>query len=265
MTIRHPLGECRPTIRCSLIKANLATYPPREGSLQSVVKTLSPQVDVLNVVLNQYRQTPRWLKSFDNVNALIPDRDLKDVGKFYPEVSRDDLVFLVDDDINYPVDYVETTKAYFKQHSEVPTVGGFHGSIYKRPDFSIRPKKFYRWLRYTPSRIATYRDTYWFIMSLSEPIIVDQLGTGVAVLRGAELPTMDYMQGSQGFVDVRLARWCFENGIRQVCLPRNQGWLGQHVVTESIYQSFTSELHPEVADEILRFAFSLEGKRQIDD
>jgi len=60
-----------------MITANLATYPPRREALEKVVAAISPQVDRLNVVLNEYDAVPAELQKYPNVVPLIPETDLK--------------------------------------------------------------------------------------------------------------------------------------------------------------------------------------------
>ena len=92
-----------------MIVANLATYPPRRDGLLKVVASLSPQVDRLNVVLNEYAGTVGELAAYGNVEQILPPADLKDTGKFWPDCRGAEFVFLVDDDILYPPDYVAQT------------------------------------------------------------------------------------------------------------------------------------------------------------
>jgi hypothetical protein len=63
------------------------------------------------------------------------------------------------------------------------------------------------------------------------------------------------MRDSQMFVDVRLARWCFEQGIEIVCLPRPRGWLTEERHDERIYE-FTRQNPGHVSREVATFAFS---------
>jgi hypothetical protein len=242
-----------------MIVANLATYPPRLNHLNNVIARLSPQVDRVNVVLNEYAEVPPALDRYRNVNPVLPSWDMKDVGKFLPDVRGASFVFLVDDDIHYPRDYVELSLTRLQELASVgPVVGGYHGTLYEKPSFSLR--RLGRFLRYSPDKIAVYRRRYRFHEGLEHPIVVEQLGTGVAVLPGALMPSFDFMQGSQRFVDVRFARWCFENGIAPVCLAREAGWIEGEKLETSIFRTFTRKPQPEVAREIWQFAFKVRGR-----
>ena len=73
-------------------------------------------------------------------------------------------------------------------------------------------------------------------------------------------PPYEFMRSSQKFVDVRLARWCFERGITRVSLPRQGAWIlpsDAEGVTfeETIVDDFTMQHHAHVAKEIRTFAF----------
>ena len=56
------------------------------------------------------------------------------------------------------------------------------------------------------------------------------------------------------FVDVRLARWCFDKGIDLVCLPRAAGWLTEERFDERIYD-FTRGNPERVVREVATYAF----------
>ncbi len=243
-----------------MIVANLATYPPRRDALLPVVQAIAPQVDRLNVVLNQYDDTLPELSGIANVEQIIPDYDTKDVGKFYPDVSGAEYVFLIDDDLIYPADFVSKTIERFDALGSGKFMGGYHASLYTKPEFSLSPKKLLKRLRYSDDRIADYRKPYRFYEQLNAPVVVDQVATNAAILRGADFPPHDFMAGSQKFVDVRLAAWCFQHGIRPVALPKDAGWLGEVRFEETIFRDFTRKNPPHVAAEIWSYAFKIEGR-----
>lgn len=245
-----------------MIVANLATYPPRAHRLESVVAALSHQVDLLNIVLNEYEEIPSALRRLTNVRLILPDVDYKDVGKFHPKVDGNDLVFLVDDDLNYPRDYVSATRHHIDSLGAAPCVYGYHGTIYARPRFSWSPRRFVRWLRYGPDRILEGKDVYRFSRSLDQPTVVDQIGTGTAVLAGHLMPPLEYMLTSRKFVDVRMARWCFERSISMVCLPRSSSWLTEERQQDRIFD-FTRSHPAEVAAEVAQFAFRNQARGQV--
>jgi len=93
--------------------------------------------------------------------------------------------------------------------------------------------------------------------------VVDQIASGVAILRGQDMPPFSYMEDSQKFVDVRLARWGFENGLIPVILCRDENWLRPVRYDETIYQGFTRTNPPAVAGEIRTYAFKVRRRGEI--
>ncbi|MDF1856911.1 hypothetical protein [Pseudooceanicola sp.] len=245
-----------------MIIANLATYPLRQSNLMPVVHAIAPQVDRLNVVLNQYDTIPEELLHLDNVVPVIPDHDTKDVGKFYPDVSGADYVFMIDDDIIYPADFIAATIREFEALGPGRFLGGYHGSVYYKPGPSLNFEKLTQWFSYDPVKIADYRRVYGYDNRLARATITDQIATNAAIMRGADFPPYDYMRDSQKFVDVRLARWCHERGILPVALPRSYRWMKKVPFEETIHRGFTKTHPAHVADEIWTFAFKTEGVGQ---
>lgn len=241
--------------RKAVIVANLATYPARRAGLAAVVAALAPQVDRLNLVLNQYEAPLDELAGFANLDQIIPSEDTKDAGKFYPDTTGADWLFCADDDIRYPPDYVARTLSAMRALPAGRWAGSYHGQIYCLPHFTLRPRSFLRWLRYSPSLIASYMRILDFRRPCPQTLVVDQIGTGVAVIAGTDVPPYAYMRGSQKFVDVRFAKWCFEQGITQVCLQHAAGWLeGKPDPEDGIHRSFTITNPPHVAKEIWTYA-----------
>jgi len=239
-----------------MIIANLATYPPRRKNLESVVAIISPQVDRLNIVLNQYDTVPIELEKYPNVVPVIPEDDLKDVGKFYPDVGDAQYVFLIDDDIIYPHDYVSATVKRFEVIKLQNCMGGYHGSIYHRPrlrQLLRSPELLFTYKK----RVADFRGGFGLFSELKMATVVDQIGSGTAIMRGQDMPPFDYMRTSQKFVDVRLAHWCFERDIIPVCLPRAASWIGGVGFDESIFLGFTTRNPIHVSKEILTYAFKV--------
>lgn len=246
-----------------MIIANLATYPPRAEFLPNVVDAISPQVDQMNIVLNEYDSVPEFLSGYKNVNALVPDHDTKDAGKFFPDCTQAEYVVLIDDDLVYPKDYVAKTVARMRALGPGRYLGGYHCSIYNRP--GLRPisiKSIKATIRFfvSPHHIARFRRGLPFGQGMSDAVVVDQVGSGTAIIRGSDIPPYEFMKTSQKFVDVRLARWCVEQGIVRVSLPREESWLrgsdSEGVrFEETIFEDFTQKHHKHVAQEIRSFAF----------
>jgi len=236
-----------------MIIANMATYPKRVSSLSLVIERLLPQVDILNIVLNEYQSIPLECRR-EKVMPIIVGDDLKDTGKFYPESSKAKYVFLVDDDILYPVDYVEKTIARYENLKYESCMASYYGSIYMRPslyDYLRRPFLSLEFRKH----LVKFRKVYHYKDKLRDEVVVDQLGSGVAILRGKDMPPYEYMKNAKRFCDVRLAKWCYEMKIIKVCLPRECGWLDDVSYDETIFRGFTKKSNCEVNKEILSYAY----------
>ena len=217
----------------------IATYPGRLGNLPLMLESVALQLDEIYVVLNQFTKRQRQaLPKLKNVHYEIPENDLKDTGKFWRKPGEDEYVFLMDDDLTFPPDYVERMVAFHERMPAPRTVVGLHGVIYSDL-FEGAPA----------SRFVAKFDK-----ALDKPVLVNQLGTGVLMLPGALMPPFEFMASSQRFVDVRFARYCHENNIGLVCVPRPAGWVVDQEPEESIFETYTRERHGEQLPEIVQFA-----------
>jgi hypothetical protein len=217
-----------------MLVANMATFPARIEIIPFVIESLSPQVDKINLCLNEFREIPKGLAKYSNLNIVLPSQDYKDVGKFIHNVDDEDDVILVDDDIIYPDDYVVRLKCFYEKFLHLNVVVGSHGVIY--PDL------------YDGSVQA--RKVFAFKHALARSRVVNQLGTGTVFLKGRQIPPLDYMDLSQRFVDVRFSRWQFEHGTSLICIPRESGWLKEINLDETIFSDFTSRWPVEVVKEV---------------
>jgi hypothetical protein len=241
----------------TLIVATMATFPGRAGVVEQAVASMADQVDRLNLVLNEYRDIPEWTRNYPSLHPIIPEVDTKDTGKYLVPVAAEDLLFTLDDDILYPPDYVRTSMDSLQSRGHPGLIGGYHGSVYKRPRFL--PSK--RWARkligVDPNYIVSSRTTFPFHDSLDRDVVVDQLGTGTTFSRGADVPPFSAVQSAQRFIDVRLAHWAHRTGRKMVCMARPAQWMQSVELLEapSIFRSFTVSRPEHVALEIEDFAF----------
>lgn len=234
------------------VVANLATYPPRAESLLRVVAEIAPQVDQLNVVLNEYTEVPDALRAHANLVPILPDQDLKDTGKFFPASADADWVALIDDDLHYPTDYVETSLSRIADCDTEQAVYGYHAVYYRRP--GVKRLQFWKYPPLAPETVMRYRRVHTFWNVVERPLRVDQLGTGTVFLRGKDMPPFDVMESSQKFVDVRFALWSFRQGLACICLPRPREWLAAEPFEDTIYE-FTQSNPSHVSDEIWQYAY----------
>lgn len=230
-----------------MIRAHMATFPDRLSVLPQAVGSIAAQVDRVYLVLNDYAEVPGEIAAIGNVEPIIPETDLKDVGKFLPEAAPDDLVFLADDDIHYEPGYVQALVSAGEALGLDRAVVGYHGSIYGD----------------VGANGVNDRSIYSFYRPRRKTIRVDQLGTGVMMALGRNVAPLSHMIGSQKFVDVRYAAWLQARGVASWCI-RREAPLATQLFPKgagrgSIYKTFTLTNPETVTAEILQFAGKAEG------
>ncbi|MFD1881995.1 hypothetical protein [Paracoccus pacificus] len=192
-----------------MIRAHLATFPPRQALVPNVVRAILPQVDRLFVVLNGYDEIPGYLADEEKVTAIIPDRDVKDAGKFWFRPDPDDIVFLIDDDLGYPPDYVSTTIAAAEAIGWEYGAFGHIGLI---------------WRDEKMNGLAGWQ-LFRFHRENRKSKGMDLLCTNATVARGAAIPPMEMIEPFAGYVDIGLATYLRDLGLEMWLLPHGESWL----------------------------------------
>ena len=218
----------------------MATFPARTASVAVALESIATQVDKTIVVLNEYAAVPPQLatRSIGNVEFVIPSDDLKDTGKFFYSIQDDDQVFLCDDDVGYPPDYVARMAERWDTYRSIDAIVGVHGMIYT--DFFDGD--------------PAARLVHKFTQGLDDDVFVNQLGTATVLCSGRQMPGFEFMRTSRRFVDVRFAVHCALAKIPLICIARENGWLKQLPIKTSIYETFTQVWPLEVVAEAQRIA-----------
>ncbi|SLN57107.1 hypothetical protein ROA7450_02966 [Roseovarius albus] len=196
------------------------------------IHSIAPQVDRLFLCLNEYTEIPAALNRFPNVEPLIPDKDLMDAGKFAFPAEKDDVVFTIDDDIIYPKDYIERMLQFAdKVDLEQNSIGyQAHAWVFK--------KRFgkHGWRNFL------------FGKECKKIIKVDVLGTGTVCAMGKNMPSLDDMITSAGFVDFRFSRHQIKCGVNMWTLPRDEGYVQGNLPDElwesSLFQTVNRQRAP---------------------
>lgn len=220
------------------IIVNMATFPGRVEALCRALDSLSPQVDVINLVMNEYSNAPEFLAKYDKLRVFLPEKDLKDTGKFLNAAAADDDVFLCDDDIVYPADYVTRMMAIRQKFANLDPIIGVHGVIYS-DFFGGQPE----------SRVV-----YVFKHALAAHKLVNQLGSGTVYCKGHQLPPFEFMETAQKFVDLRMAVWAHRQTYPMICVARKAEWLQDIAASDSIFHSYTASWPAHVTREAQEIA-----------
>lgn len=215
-----------------MIRAHLASFPPRASILMQTLATILPQVDRLYICLNDYDQIPQELGDDARIHAMIPDRDLKDAGKFAFTPQPDDIVFTIDDDILYPPDYVARTLRGFDEVDPARNLLGYQGGAWvMKPKLGRHGWRAFLFHRRAPAMIKA-----------------DILGTGTACQLGRNMPELDQIVSAAGFVDQRHARLHSAAGRHMWIMPREQDTLRSNMPDAlrdtSLFETVQRTRHP---------------------
>lgn len=93
-------------LRFNRVWAGMATMPGREATLKIAVDSILPQVDGLHVYCNEFEEAPECLRDRDKLTFTIGGENLGARGKFFKAKQHNGFFFSVDDDYEYPPDYV---------------------------------------------------------------------------------------------------------------------------------------------------------------
>lgn len=202
------------------VTVSLASIPSRTHLLEKVVQCLLPQVDQLNVYLNNYGRVPGFI-THPKITVAQSERhgDRGDSGKFFWSSNCEGYFFTCDDDILYPPDYVKKMVASIEKYQRKVVVG-VHGAILKQPIQSY----------YNSRRVLHY------MRGLPEPIQVHVLGTATVAFHTSTIRINPGDFKKPNMADI----WFALEGQRQkipfLCIERKSGWLqGFNYEGESIF------------------------------
>lgn len=185
----------------------MATFPARRRQLKKAVASIIGQVDRLHIYLNNYPSIPGFLQQ-DRVVAHLPGQgDLQELGKFHGAYGEHGYIFLLDDDIMYPKDYVSRMVFEIESHQREAVVG-VHGITFSRTDPSVVNNRF----------VCDFRKS-----CCGGP--VDALGTGTVAFHSQliQFELLDFP--TFGLADVYFASKCWSLSVPLFSTTRNRKWL----------------------------------------
>lgn len=193
--------------------ATIATMPSRAETFQRVVERISPQVDRMFVFLDGFDAVPSNLIGREGVTIARSQEcrsGLHAAGRFLvlATIETPSVVVSVDDDIDYPRDYVDRLVAALARTGGRAVVG-VHGGRFRPP---------YR-------NILTDVERFHFARRLLRRTRVDELGSGTCAFL-SEVLSFDVDGWRTGVAnDLLLAMEAKARGLPLVCIPRRRGWL----------------------------------------
>jgi hypothetical protein len=190
-----------------MIRAYTATIPERVSTLKMSIESILPQVDHVQVVLNNFKKVPLFLRH-EKITTIFGDNSLED-GSRFTNISTTGYVLVFDDDIEYPADYVSTMIGHCRMLGAIVTP---MGKILK-----ARPLECYYkgWLH-------NYR-TFDEVLGIHKVDIPGACG----VMWNADhvKVTQDIITKQIHHSDICLGRFAKENHINCFVVPHAKDWL----------------------------------------
>lgn len=196
-----------------MITATLASFAERRAPMLQAVQSLLPQVDRVQVYLNDYPDVPQALVEDPRVRVYRSQNeigDLNDAGKFY-RPPQEGFHLVCDDDLIYPPDFAGRMTAGAQAHQGVV---GLHG-------VTIHP---------TPIS-SYYRDrdvVHGLAHTLEEPMPCHLVAT-CSMCYHTDLIRFTIADfPAPAMADIWAGRKCQREGVPVVCLPHRSGWVKQN-------------------------------------
>lgn len=200
----------------------MASFPARRESLKAVLEKILPQLDELRLYLNDYDDIPDFAHH-PKIRAVLgkdADGDLRDNGKFHGLPTEDNsYIFTLDDDLDYPKDYIARMIQYIEMLGRACVVG-VHGVIFPRNEFT----------RLQQRKVFDFRKAH-------TGHFVDLLGTGTTAWHSSVFrPSLDEF-ATRGQCDLWFAAAAAKRNVPFFAVPRGENWLAEHVrYEESLYR-----------------------------
>ncbi len=225
----HPtLRRAEPLIaaRAESLIGGVATIPGRHQQLRVMVESIIDQLDHLHVYLNGFDSVPDYLSDPRITCYRSADHlgDVGDAGKFFAFVQQVGYYFSLDDDIQYPQDYVQRMRSGVDDYGKTCCVG-LHGIV-------------------LPARIESFYTDRW-VHHGKDGLAVDQpvhlLGTGLmAVYTGTLHLTMDDLP-EPNMADIWLGLAAQRQQVGMVALSREPEWVEMLETNDNIYSRHSGD------------------------
>ena len=170
-----------------MIVAQIASIPEREITLRKAVKSLNKQVDLVRM----FRDSPSDGFKF----------------KLLGEIPLDDIIFICDDDIEYPVDYVATMMKYLRPGTVITCMGKI-----------LKPRPISSFYRDELSCYKTFEDNDCMVQ-------VEIPGTCAMAFHRSTCPDLDHTYFQSINSDIWMGIYCKEHNIPCYVIPHKGEWL----------------------------------------
>lgn len=205
------------------VVGGVASFGRREKILKVMIDSILPQLDKLIVYLNNYKEIPEYLDS--PKIAVIQSQVFEDLSANGKVFCLDNLnscyFFALDDDIEYPSDYVERMIKCLQKYNNMVCVA-VHGSIF-------------------PEKVQWYFERYTvypFQDELNSDRFVNLIGSGTFAFHTDTLTARFSDFYGPIMVDLRFSILAKEQKIPLVCVARREYWLKALEPDDGLYQQY---------------------------
>lgn len=208
-----------------MITVKIASIFERISQLELTIGNFLNKADNIEVYLNNYPFIPSFL-SHKKISVFTSEKygDIRDIGKFYQIEQSSGYILTIDDDLIYPLDYVDSMirKIDFYQRKALICV---HGNILPKQKLT-----------------SYYKDKQGvhFEKKLEKDIEVDVPGTGTLAFHTDRIKISQKIFLSPNMTDIWLAIYAKQNAIPIISVERSNHWVIQARGEEfqrSIYQA----------------------------
>jgi len=184
----------------------IASIPARESSIRGVVDSVREQVDEVFIALNGYQSIPKSLLNLCNVKCELMDNSLGDAAKFYWASIPDSVYFAGDDDLLYPMGYVDYLISGIDKYNALVSL---HGKTYVPPVTNFK-----RW-----------SGNYRVLNTVSADVRVNVVGSGCCAFDTNRLKVDVSEFKLPNMADIWLSKIAAEQGVPIMVLKHNTGYV----------------------------------------
>lgn len=243
------------------IAVGMSTIPRRFKQAEKTVRQFMdhPQAESFTLYVDDYETVPGWTHDSDILNHAecqfllarpSPEYPLKgDLGKLLCFTEDADVYVLLDDDLEYPCDYLEDIAEHCDEECPVVT---YHGVDFFK-DWNC------------PNAYES-RTVYGFGEAWSQRE-VDLGGTGVMAIHRSAVNVLEpllVIAAYPNMLDIHVAVQAAYSGIPITLLEHSEGWIKQAVHDVGIYESRGSDpLKNEISVAMIKYLLTLRERRGV--
>lgn len=191
----------------------MATIPERIESLQQVLESVSKQVDILYLYLNNYTVVPSFIAKFNNVYPILGKDyygDLNATGKmiYLDLLESDSYCFTFDDDVIYPDNYISYLTDVISSFNNKVALA-VHGSI-------------------TADHASWYYERHHIFYGgdkLHQHMAINLAGSGCFAYHSSAVKMQFDAFLEKVFVDLNISLSCLQQNVPLLAVKRDENWL----------------------------------------